>query len=71
MTTLQNVNFYDTDDTLYSHSGFLALGDKLEPIGVFLPGVVGFNADSKTADLDENDPAVSGVIAGYKALMGL
>lgn len=70
MRTMQGVNFYDTKDVLYSHSGVLALDEKLAPIGVFLPKVTGFDVKVLVDDVDANSAEIKSAADAYKALVG-
>ncbi len=67
MRTVNNVDFYAKEDTLYSRGGFIALDDKLEPCGIFPPGIKGFENTESAESIDKT--ALATLAKNYKTMV--
>ena len=69
MKTLNGIDFYDCNDPIYSRGGPIVLDEKLQPVGVFLPAIPGFDNSANVESLDENSDQMKLLAESYRTMI--
>jgi hypothetical protein len=70
MKTINGVDFYTKEDTIYSRGGYLVLDDTLNPCGIFLPAIKGYEEFS-VDNLRDTDVKLIKLAENYKSMRDL